>query len=89
MKTALLLAVLSLPLTAAADPVTCPPGLTLMPVSNPDGSVRHVCGIVVAGERQRPYPFTVTARGPLGWSPAEATRSFVPEVMSPTRRTPF
>jgi hypothetical protein len=31
----------------------------------------------------------VTARGPLGWSPAEATRSFVPEVMSPTRRTPF
>ena len=60
-----------------------------MSVGNPDGSVRHVCGIVVAGELQRPYPFTVTARGPLGWSPAEATRSFVPEVMSPTRRTPF
>lgn len=89
MKTALLLALLTLPLAAAADPTSCPPGLTLMPVSNPDGSVRHVCGISVRGELQRPYPFTVTARGPLGWSPAEAARSFVPEVLSPMRRTPF
>lgn len=89
MRTALLLTLLLLPLSAAADPTACPPGFSLESVRQPDGSVRHVCTIVVNGELQRPYPFTVTARGPLGWSPAEATRSFVPEVMSPTRRTPF
>lgn len=89
MRTALLLSLLLLPLGAAADPTTCLPGFSRETVRQPDGSVRHVCTIVIDGERQRPYPFTVTARGPLGWSPAEATRSFVPEVLSPTRRTPF
>ncbi|MFO0624877.1 MAG: hypothetical protein U0325_04615 [Polyangiales bacterium] len=89
MKTALLLALLSLPLTAAADPTTCPPGLVLMTSRDADGVERQLCGIRVQGERQRPYPFSVSARGPLGWSPAEVTRSFVPEVLSPTRRTPF
>ena len=89
MRTALLLSLLLVPLSAAADPTACPPGFTLVPVSQNDGSARHVCAFVIHGELQRPYPFTVTARGPLGWSPAEATRSFVPEVMSPTRRTPF
>ncbi len=89
MRTALLLSLLLLPLSAAADPTTCPPGFSLVPVSASDGSARRVCAFVIHGELQRPYPFTVTARGPLGWSPAEATRSFVPEVLSPTRRTPF
>jgi hypothetical protein len=89
MRTALLLSLLLLPLSAAADPTSCPPGFSLEPVAQPDGSTRHVCAFVIRGELQRPYPFTVTARGPLGWSPAEATRSFVPEVLSPTRRTPF
>jgi hypothetical protein len=74
---------------ARADPAPCPAGLTRITVVHADGGSESVCGIQVRGERQRPYPFSVSGRAPLGYTAAEAPRSFVAEVLGPVRRSPF
>lgn len=80
--------VLTLPAVAAADPARCPEGMVLTAITQ-HGETHHVCAIRVAGRLQRPYPFGVTARSELRYSPASAARSFVPLVAQTVRRAPF
>lgn len=45
--------------------------------------------IVVPGERQRPYAFTVSGRRGLGYTYVDAPTRFTGEVVGAVRRTPF
>ena len=78
-----------LPRPALADPTSCPEGFVLTDFTHADGRHERVCAIPVRGEVQHPYPFTVSGRGPLGYTHADAPRSFARDVLTPLRRSPF
>ena len=84
-----LAAMILLPTSATADPTRCPEGFVLTEFRRDNGATERVCAIPVQGEVQHPYPFSVSGRGPLGYSYAESPRSFVADVTSPLRRAPF
>lgn len=89
MRIALMASILVGASVAAAEPLQCPEGTVAQSVTRANGTAETACVFVIYGERQRPYPFTVTGRRDHGWSPAEVSRSFVREVVEPLRRTPF
>lgn len=92
MRTALasiLAAMILLPLSARADPTSCPEGFVLTDFTHADGRTERVCAIPVRGEVQHPYPFNVAGRSPLGYTYADAPRSFTRDVLIPLRRSPF
>lgn len=45
--------------------------------------------IILIGERQQPYAFAVTGRGPLGYTAADEAVHFVDEIAASARRAPF
>lgn len=85
----LLLAALLVPATTRADPARCPEGLVLTTFTRADGRAEAVCAIHVGGELQRPYPFDVSSRSPLGYTYQDGARTFAPDVFRPLRRSPF
>lgn len=89
MRTALLLSLLLLAPAASADPTSCPAGFVLQSFTRPDGTTVRECTFVIHGDVARPYPFNVSGRSPIGWTPYEAPRSFVAAVSHPLRRAPF
>ncbi|MBI5514621.1 MAG: hypothetical protein HY909_12675 [Deltaproteobacteria bacterium] len=77
--------------TPTATPATTPtptPGTSSVEVVNGRRVYRYEFGTIY-GEPQRPYAFTVTHRGGLGYTHLEDRRSFAPEVLSALRRAPF
>jgi hypothetical protein len=71
-----------------APSATPAPGTATVEVVNGRRVYHYEFGIVY-GEAQRPYAFTVTNRGSLGYTAVDDRRNFTPEVLTVLRRAPF